>query len=203
LGVPAASAIAAMLSVAMAASLALAVIGTFLAGSLAAVLLPTAQETCRRVVEITVWAVPVTAASLAVSFGLQAAGHHEHVARVGLGATAASAVTSAALIAALGIDGASWAVVARPAMQLALLFPAFRRAFPDALAHVPLGRILLSTTVLLGIYLAGEPTHLLTAMLLAAAGLCGYALALLALGVFSIGSLARLFAAPVHEVPVN
>ena len=203
LDVPVASTIAAMLSVALAASLALAVIGTFLADSLAAVLLPTAQETCRRVIEITVWAVPVTAASLGASFALQAAGHHEHVARVGLGATAASAVTSAALIAALGLDGASWAVVARPAMQLLLLFPAFRRAFPDALTHVPLGRILLSTTVLLGICLAGPPTHLLTAMLLAAAGVCGYALALLVLGVFSIGSLARLFAAPVHEAPVN
>jgi O-antigen/teichoic acid export membrane protein len=192
-----------MLSIALAASLPLAVGGTFLAECLSSVLLPTAQATSRDVIEITAWAVPVTALSLAFSFALQAAGHHELVARAGLAATAASAAISAVLIATLGLAGASWAVVARPATLLLLLLPTFRRTFPDALGHVPFGRILLSTTVLAGICVAGDRAHLSTALLFAAAGLCGYGVALLVLGVFSIGSVLRLFATPAQHVPVS
>jgi O-antigen/teichoic acid export membrane protein len=194
--------VAAMLCIALAASLPLAVIGTFLAESLSAVLLPTAKATCRSVIEITVWAAPVMAMSLAFSFGLQAAGQHEHVARAGLAATAASAAISAALIAAFGLAGASAAVVARPAVLLLLLLPAFKRTFPNALAKVPWGRIVLSATILAGVCVAIERAQLWTALLGGGAALCGYALALLVLGVFSIGSVTRLFA-PVHGVSVN
>jgi len=201
--VPRARTVTEMLSVALAASLPLAVIGTFLAESLSSVLLPTAQATCQSVIEITAWAVPVMALSLALSFALQAAGHHEHVARAGLGATAASAAASAALIATLGLTGASWAVVARPATLLVLLVPAFRRTFPGVLVCVPFARILLSTTVLAGVCVVGERAHLSTALLVAAVGVCGYAIVLLVSGVFSIRSVARLFAAPVHQAPAN
>jgi O-antigen/teichoic acid export membrane protein len=194
--------VAAMLSVALAVSLPLAVVGTFLAESLSAVLLPTAKATCQSVIEITVWAVPVMAVTLALSFALQAAGQHEHVARAGLGATAASAAISAALIAVFGLAGASGAVVARPAVLLLLLLPAFKRTFPVTLAQVPSGRILLSAAVLAGVCVAIERAQLRTALLGASAGLCSYALALLVLGVFSIGSVTRLFAS-AHEVSVN
>jgi O-antigen/teichoic acid export membrane protein len=194
--------VAAMLSVGLATSLPMAVGGSFLAESLASVLLPDARGACQGVIEVTVWAVPVAALSLSMSFALQAAGHHEYVARAGLTATAISAAASAALIAMFGIPGASWAVVFRPATLAVALLPAFRRTFPGVLAQVPFARILLCASALAAVCIAGERAHLWAAILFVAIGVCGYGVALALLGVFSIRAVVALIASPVHDTPV-
>ncbi len=195
--------VTAMLSVSLAASLPLAVVGCFLADSLASVLLPAARDACRDVIEVTVWAVPVAAVSVAMSFALQAAGHHEHVARLSLGATAAGAATAGALIAMFGIPGASWAVVVRHAALVVALLPMFRRAFPGVVGNVPFGRILFCTAALAGAFLAGDRAHLWSALLLASIGVCGYGVALLISGVFSMRAVVRLLAPSIQDLPVH
>jgi hypothetical protein len=51
--------------------------GTYLAHGISGVLLPGDPQTCRRIIQITVWAVPLAALSLGMSFALQAAGRHD------------------------------------------------------------------------------------------------------------------------------
>jgi O-antigen/teichoic acid export membrane protein len=193
-GVPLEPTVGRMLSVGLASSIPLAIVGTYLAGSLSAILLPEARATCRAVIEVSVWCVPLLAVSLGMSFALQAAGQHECVARAGLRATAVSVVLSCALIAAFGITGASWAVVARPVTVIVGLSTPFRRTFPRVLANVPFARILLSMSVLIGVCLSGERERLWIALLFAAAGAAAYGFALLASRVFSVSAVVKLFA---------
>jgi O-antigen/teichoic acid export membrane protein len=202
-GIPLDQTVARMLSVGLAASIPFAITGTYLAESISAVLLPGAHETCRAIIQTSVWAVPLIAISLGMSFALQAAGQHACVSRLGLCATAISAAISCALIATFGIRGAGWAVVARPAAVLIALLPSFRRIFPGVLAKVPVARILLSTTVLTSICLVGERERLLIALVVALAGVAAYSLALLASRVFSVSTVAGLFAPAAGTVAVH
>jgi O-antigen/teichoic acid export membrane protein len=192
--VPLEQTVARMLSVGVAASLPVALVGMYLAESLSAILLPGAREICRVIIEVTVWSVPLLAVSLGMSFALQAAGHHECVARMGLRATGVSVVVSCASIAAFGIDGASWAVVARPVAVIIGLLAPFRRVFPGVLPKVPFARIFLSTAVLIGVCFVGERDRLWIELLFAGAGLAAYGLALLATRVFPIAAVVGLFA---------
>ncbi|HJZ75338.1 MAG TPA: oligosaccharide flippase family protein [Vicinamibacterales bacterium] len=193
-GVPPEQTVARMLSVGLAASLPFAIVGMHLAESLSGILLPGAHEACRRVIQVSVWSVPLLAVSSGMTFALQATGRHDVVARSGLRATAVSAALSCASIGAAGIEGASWAVVARPLILIIGLSAPFRRAFPHALAKVPVWRISLAATALVGVCLAGERGRVWIALVYAAAGAVTYALALLASGVFSITTFLRLIA---------
>jgi len=195
--------VAGMLSVGVASSIPFAIVGTYLAESLSAVLLPHAHDVCRLVIQVSVWSVPLLAVSLGMTFALQAAGHHECVARLGLRVTAISALVSCALIAAFGIEGASWAVVARPLAIVVGLSAPFRRTFPRVLRNVPFVRIFLSTTALIGVCLVGQRDRLWIAILFAATGVAAYGIALLASRVFSLAAVVRLFAPATPTVAVQ
>jgi O-antigen/teichoic acid export membrane protein len=182
-----------MLTIGLAASVPLAVVGAYLAQSISEILLPTSSETCRRVIEISVWTVPLLAMSLGMSFSLQAAGHHDLVARFGLRATVISAALSIALIASAGITGATWSLLARPGIVAVTLLPSFRRTFPSALAHVPFARIFLSAAALASIWLLADRDHIWPAVASAVVGMGAYGAALLACRVFPLSAVARLF----------
>jgi O-antigen/teichoic acid export membrane protein len=185
--------VASMLTIGVAASLPLAIVGAYLAQPISDILLPASSETCRRVIEISVWAVPLLAMSLGMSFSLQAAGHHEPVARFGLRATAISAALSVVLVATGGITGAIWSLLARPAIVALMLLPSFRHTFPSALAGVPFVRICISAAVLASIWLLTDRDHIGPAVASAVLGLGAYAAALLAFRVFPLSAVARLF----------
>ncbi len=182
-----------MLTIGLAASVPLAIVGAYLAQSISDILLPASSDACRAVIEISVWAVPLLAMSLGMSFSLQAAGHHELVARLGLRATVISAVLSAGLIATLGITGASWSLLARPAIVTIVLLPSFRRTFPAVLPGVPFARILLSTTALASICLLTDRHRIWPALACALLGVGAYGVALLASRVFPLTAVVRLF----------
>jgi O-antigen/teichoic acid export membrane protein len=202
-GVPPEQTVARMLSVGLAASMPFAIIGTYLAESISSILLPDAHETCRAIIQVTVWSVPLIAISLGLSFALQAAGHHESVARSGLRATAVSAGVSCALIATFGINGASWAIVARPAAVVIALLPSFRKTFPGVLTQIPFARILLSATALTVVCLVGDRERLWIALVCALGGITAYSLVLLASRVFSISTVVGLFAPTVRTIAVQ
>jgi O-antigen/teichoic acid export membrane protein len=197
------SSVTRMLTIGLVASMPPAVLGSYLAPSIAGVLLPNDAETCRRIIAITVWAVPFSAVSLGMSYALQAAGRHDDVARLGLRATVISAGACAGLITWFGITGASWAVLARPATVLLALLPAFRRAFPGVLRTVPLTRIALSTTALAGVCLVAGSEPIWPALLVALTGAATYGAALLAARVFTIEALVRLFTPAAHNMAAN
>ena len=189
-----------MLTIGLAASMPAAVFGAYLAHSISGVLLPGDPQTCRRIIQITVWAVPLAALSLGMSFALQAAGRHDDVARLGLRATAISAAGSAALIAGFGITGASCAVLARPATVLVTLLPSFRRTFPGVLRSVPLARILLCAAAVASLCLMSEGERIGPAALVASAGVASYGAALVASRVFTLSAIVRLCSPAAHNV---
>jgi O-antigen/teichoic acid export membrane protein len=182
-----------MLTIALAASAPLAIVGMYLARPVSEILLPAASDICRTVVQISVWAVPLLAVSFGISFSLQAAGRQERVAQLGLRATGVSAALSIALVAMFGIPGASWSLVARPAIVAMTLVPLFRRTFPAVLPSVPLGRILLANATLAGICLFTGRQRIMPALIVASIGIGIYGVALLACRVFPISAVTRLF----------
>jgi O-antigen/teichoic acid export membrane protein len=181
-----------LLTLGLAASIPLSIIGTYLAPALAAILLPASRDVCRRVIEISVWAVPLLAMSYGLTFSLQAAGHHDRVARVGLWSTGASAILAIGLTVTFGIEGASWSLLARPAMVAIALLPAFRRTFPTVLPAVPLARILLSASTLAAICFVTHRQQLVPALACAICGVAAYALALMAARVVAPSAMMRL-----------
>jgi O-antigen/teichoic acid export membrane protein len=181
-----------MLTVAVAASVPLAIVGTYLAQPLSDILLPAASDACRAVIQTSVWAVPLLAMSHGLSFSLQAVGRHELVARLGLRSSVISAVLAAGLISTLGIEGASWSLLARPAITTMALLPAFRRTFPAVLPGLPLGRILLSASTLAALCVLTDRQRIWSALAMAVCGIGGYGLSLIASRVVPVSAVARL-----------
>ena len=186
-----------MLTIGLAVSVPLAIVGTYLATSIAQILLPASSDLCRTVIQVSVWAVPLLAISFGMSFSLQAAGHHEEVAKLGLRATGISVIVSVVLIAAFGITGASWTLLARPAIVAIALSPLFRRTFPAVLARVPVGRILVSTAALAGTCLLTDRHRIVPALVFVVLGIGVYGVALLASRVVPMSVILRLVARPV------
>jgi O-antigen/teichoic acid export membrane protein len=193
--------VAQMMTMALAASMPLAIVGTYLAQPIAGILLPASSETCRLVIQISVWAVPALAISHGLTFALQAAGGHDRVARLGLQSTLASATLAVVLIAAFGIPGASWSLPARPAIVTLALWPAFRRSFPGVLSAVPWIRIVLSLAALASVCLATNPQGIGGAFACAACGVVAYVVALFASRVLSISAIARVVALESRRSP--
>jgi O-antigen/teichoic acid export membrane protein len=182
-----------LFTIGLAASVPLAMIGTYLASSIADILLPGSRDACRSVIQISVWAVPLLAMTFGMSFSLQAAGQQETVARLGIRATAISVLISAALVGAFGITGASWSLLTRPAIVAGALFPRFRSTFPTVLRGVPIARILLSTTTLAAFCLSTNGHRFVAALIVVVFGVVTYTLALLASRVFPISAVVGLF----------
>lgn len=168
-----------MLTIGIASSLPLAIVGTFLAPSLADLLLPDSTELAA-ILRVAIWTVPLMALSLGMSYAIQAAGDHHVVARSALMATALSTPTSIVLISGFGVLGASWSFLLRPGLLALLMLPAFGRTFPGVLGRVPYARLAISTGFLAPVLLFDATHGLVAAAGIATAGLAIYAISLVA-----------------------
>ena len=178
-----------MLTIGIAACAPMAIAGVYVARPIAAILLPHDVLAGQMVIQVTVLALPLTALAIAMLYSLQAAGHYDTAARLGIGASLVSVVTSAACVVTAGTTGASWAFVAKPAILAVALIPAFHKVFPRALARPPWVRILIASSALAAICHLARNRNIVGAMAYSAAGFGVYGAGLLAMRVFSVSDL--------------
>lgn len=103
---------------------AMAVAGALLAAPAAAILFPKNPEICRMVISISVWGLPFYAGAEAMAYCLNASGNHGLQARIAIVAVPIGLAVTAILIWKLGILGACWSWVVRPAISLLAYSPA-------------------------------------------------------------------------------
>lgn len=94
---------------------------TLLAGPISAILFPADPLTCRIVMTISVWALPLMGLESALGFSGNAAGHDAEQARAYLGGAAGATLLTLVLIARFGWLGAAWAVPARHLVRCGFL----------------------------------------------------------------------------------
>lgn len=117
------------LLIAILAGVAVAVVGTAIAAPLGQLLLPARAETFAMVMRLTIWAVPLLGVELVLGYALNAAGGEAVQARLAVPAALLTVAASVVLVMAMGIEGACWSMIARPAVRAALLAPAAIRTF--------------------------------------------------------------------------
>jgi O-antigen/teichoic acid export membrane protein len=189
-----------MLTLGIAACAPMAVAGHYLAGPIAGLLLPAESQMVEAVIQITVLAVPMLALSTGMTFCLQAGGHHDSAARSGIGASLVSLAVSGLSVAAAGIVGASWSLVARPAILTLALTPAFRRVFPGALGRLPVWRILVSLAGLAAVCQLIGDRGLVAAVAYSTLGFGVYAAGLFVMRVFNFSDVVRLLSRTADRV---
>ena len=181
-----------MLTIGLAACVPMAVVGAYLARPIARTLLPHDSQVGASVIQVTMLALPLLALSTGMSFCLQAAGRHNTAARVGIGASLFSVALSALCVTMSGTVGASWALVARPAILALALAPVFHATFPGALRRLPLFRILISSAGLAALCHLTRDRHVVIAVGSSLASVGVYAAGLMAMRVFSVSDVFRL-----------
>jgi O-antigen/teichoic acid export membrane protein len=111
------------------AGVAVAVVGAAIAGPLGHLLLPARADTFVFVMRLTIWAVPLLGVELVLGYALNAAGGEAVQARLALPAAALTLAASIVLVLMMGIEGACWSMVARPALRALILAPVAIRTF--------------------------------------------------------------------------
>ena len=193
------AAVLSMLTLGVAVCVPVAILGTFLAPLIAEIMLPGSSETGRALMSVSVWSVPLMALSTGMLYSLQASGHYDLAARAGFLATTVSAGLSLALISTLGLTGAAWSFVARPAILTVMLLLPFLRVFPSVLVAVPFVRILLSASTLGAVCLVADRQRIFPALGYASAGVVAYGLALLGTRVVSASAVRQLLPSAAPE----
>ncbi len=117
------------LIIAIAAGIAVGVVGTLIARPLGELLLPARAETFAFVMRLTIWSIPLLGIELVLGYALNAAGGEGLQARLAVPAAVLTLATSIVLVRFMGIEGACWSMVARPALRAAILAPATFRSF--------------------------------------------------------------------------
>jgi O-antigen/teichoic acid export membrane protein len=117
------------LLIALAAGVAVALAASLIALPLGRILLPDQAGLFATVVRITIWSVPLIGLELVMGYGINAAGREALQARLAVPAAVLSLTTSIALVLTMGIEGACWSTVARPAIRAAFLTPAAIKTF--------------------------------------------------------------------------
>jgi O-antigen/teichoic acid export membrane protein len=134
-----------LIMVSFALCLPFAVLLTFLAGPLSAILFRTRPDICKQVIQVTIWSLPILGLFSPMSFIMQAAGKHEIAARWGIYATVCNVAASIFLIKFFGLNGACWSWVLRSAVSTAFLAIPFLQNFPETVQSLPFVRILTCT----------------------------------------------------------
>src|SRR5205823_957218 len=106
-----------------------ALAGTSAAGPIGRLVLPAQPELFAFVARVTIWSLPLAAAELVLGYALYAAGKDAIQARLALPAAAVTLLLSAALVSWLGLPGACWSMLLRPAVRGAFLIPSVVRTF--------------------------------------------------------------------------
>jgi O-antigen/teichoic acid export membrane protein len=123
--------------VAAAGGVLVAVCGMLVAEPLGRLLFPVEPALFAAVVRVTIWSLPLFAVESVMGYALNAAGADEAQARVSAPAAVASLVISVSLVTSLGVTGACWSMLLRPAVRAAFLAPIFIRTFRPSPSDVP------------------------------------------------------------------
>jgi O-antigen/teichoic acid export membrane protein len=106
-----------------------AICGTIAAGFVGRILFPGESALFATVARITIWALPLIAVEAVMGYALNAAGKEAEQARAALPAAAVNLVGSLALVATLGVIGASWAMLLRTVARSVFLLPLVLKTF--------------------------------------------------------------------------
>jgi PST family polysaccharide transporter len=90
---------------------------------IAQLLFPGQAETCARVIEVTIWSLPLAAVARVFGSALNALGRDAVQARISLVAGVCHLLLAAGLIWRFGLEGASWSIVLQEALWAAMLAP--------------------------------------------------------------------------------
>ena len=112
----------------------LALGGMMIADPIARLLFPPDPALLATVVRVSVWSLPIVAIELAMSYALNAAGDDAAQARASVPAALVSLVATVSLVLALGVMGACWSMLLRPAIRAAFLAPLTLRNLKGASA---------------------------------------------------------------------
>lgn len=204
---------AAYLCAALLACLPVAILGAYFAGPIAQILLGARAADGRRVIAVTVWAVPLVAVDCVMGYALNAAGREGGQAKASLAAAACNIAVAVALVTRLGLAGACWSWALRPAVRIAARGPLFVRTFSPAGSAFPVARILACGAAMAGpMWAAGRlfgvggaadggaggalvrPDVLARLGAVACVGVVAYAAAGLALRVVNVSQLSQIVA---------
>jgi O-antigen/teichoic acid export membrane protein len=104
---------------------------TVVAGPISQLLFPASEAViCRRVLQITVWWLPLQGLALLMGYALNASAHEREAVRLSIVSNLVSLVASALLIMRFGVIGAAWAVIFRGAFTTLIHVPCILRVFP-------------------------------------------------------------------------
>ena len=173
----------------------LALLIYFLAPWLSIILFPKSPGICRQILEITIWSLPLLGILMPMASCLQATGRYNQSARASMAGMVVSLIVTAVLVSRLGLVGACWAFVARPAIAALSQLPLFVLSFSPAIARIPFGRIAACAAIMATILYFSQrlPVHGIVGVTFGAiAGLLAYVSALLMLKVFSARSLGAM-----------
>lgn len=96
---------------------------------LAAILFPQAEATCREVIVITAWALPLLALESMMGYALNAVGREAAQARATFISASVMVALGAAVVVEWGFHGACWLMLLRPAVQIGCNSAQFYKAF--------------------------------------------------------------------------
>lgn len=119
------------LVIAVVSGVAVGLVGVLIARPLGDLLLPARAETFAFVMRVTIWAIPLLGIELVLGYALNAAGGEAAQARLAVPAAVLTLGASVVLVRTMGIEGACWSMVARPAVRAAILAPATMRRYRD------------------------------------------------------------------------
>ncbi|HEV3164310.1 MAG TPA: polysaccharide biosynthesis C-terminal domain-containing protein [Isosphaeraceae bacterium] len=123
-------------------SLPVVVVVTFFSGPVAHVLFPKSPDACKRVICITIWALPLLGMECVSGYALNAAGREASHARITLYAAAMNLVLAVVLVTQFGIVGAAWSYLLRTAVKVTFTSVLFVETFSPPLSVVRFLRVL-------------------------------------------------------------
>ena len=108
-----------------------------LAGPIAGILFPTKPESCRMVIQLTVWALPLFGIESVLGYSINAAGADGALARASLPAALCNVTMTILLMKNLGIAGACIAMPLRNTVRIIMLIVCFSRWFHAGAENQP------------------------------------------------------------------
>lgn len=129
----------------------LLVLGLFFAEPIARILFPAQAETCRRIIVLTMWALPLMGVENIMGYSLNAAGQDARQARLTVLMGVCTLLLAVGLIWQWGLIGACCSWVLRHAVRASLRLPDFLRTFSPSPADLPLLRIFACAGIMAGL----------------------------------------------------
>jgi len=111
----------------------------FLAGPIAGILFPAQPESCRMVIRLTIWVLPLFGVESAIGYAINAAGADAALARASVPAAICNVALTIVLMQHLGIAGACLAMPLRHGVRIIMLTACFLRWFSADAQNQPVG----------------------------------------------------------------